>query len=362
LKYSGFFCVLIGRRNNPKDQLIQERTDDMKTTIRISAAVLLVLMLCAAFAGCKKAYEKPEPQVAIPDLPQSGSGVRLKELTFVNSVWMDFQKPRCVKVLHAEPVEADIAFVRELAEKAGMTEDTVTKVVENDDTITFTNDKGASMIVFKASGSISISLPGEETAAANEPAVSMAEIEYINAARAWLENAGLLSEDYLEKEPRVGDNEIVAKLVEGKYVSYPTLKTVTFMFRDYGGIEVGGVAPRISVDLTLEGKVVSVSKIQRSFSDYLSFSDTASPEEAAERLENGEGVFYVSGEVGESGIINKIELKYYNRDVMDDTPYVVPVYVFSGTSGEGEFTAVVTALLSENYVLEQPAGTAPAEG
>lgn len=335
----------------------------MKTTIKISAAVLLVLMLCAIFGGCKKNNEKPAPQVAVPDLPQSGFGARIEELYFDPSVLMRFQKPNMVHVLHARPVEADIASVRELAKKIGMTEDTVTTVLDDENTITFRNDRGSSIIVFKASGSISIGFPEEDSAdSLNEPAVAMADFEYKNSAREWLESAGLLSEEYLEKDPVVADNGIVTRMIDGKAVSYPTLKTVTFMFHDYEGIEIGGVAPRIIVDLTLAGKVVSVSKIQRDFSQALTFSKIASPEEAAERLKNGEGVFYVSGDVGESGEINKIEIKYYNREVMDDTPYVVPVYVFSGTSGEGEFTAVVTALSSENYVIEQSEESASAEG
>lgn len=326
----------------------------MKHVAKSIAVIMLICLLGAIFAGCRQDPNEPAAPaeaITIPDIPPSGSGIRIGELAFAEGLKTDAAE-KTVKVYRAEPVEIGAEYVSSLAEKVGIAEGTIS---ENESTIVFAGSDGASVMAFKASGSVFIhfveeGLPGDDSDAA-------ADTEYLNKAKAWLENAGLLTEDYLEKEPTVCDNGIVTKMVDGSPASYPTLKTVTFMFRDLDGIEVGGVSPRITVDLSLDGKVVSATKIQRKFTVFAGGYKLASLEEAKERLENGEGAFYIEDEVQQSGVINEVSLQFYNREVADSSPYLVPVYVFKGTSGDTEFTAVVTALSADSYNIEQP-GTA----
>ncbi|MBQ3849004.1 MAG: hypothetical protein II747_00975 [Clostridia bacterium] len=46
-----------------------------------------------------------------------------------------------------------------------------------------------------------------------------------------------------------------------------------------------------------------------------------------------------------------MKLAYYNTDVMDDCPYLLPVYIFEGTSEGSQFTAMVYALEEDCYTV-----------
>ena len=58
-----------------------------------------------------------------------------------------------------------------------------------------------------------------------------------------------------------------------------------------------------------------------------------------------------SDNAGQKGIIENVKLAYYNTDVMDDCPYLLPVYIFEGTSEGSQFTAMVYALEEDCYTV-----------
>ncbi|MBR6006985.1 MAG: hypothetical protein IK064_05095 [Clostridia bacterium] len=309
--------------------------------------LFITVLICAAAAvllvGCTK---KAGPHIDVDELPGSGSDVLIRELTFSE----DFD-PSGIKdtamIYKAYPVEVTEEYIVSLAEKMQMSDSTV-----NDDgqSLRVSDGKGNSIVVFKASGSIFCSFSDRAAIVDSELEALYTDEEYCAAAREWIESAGLLTDEYDVEDVRIADNGFVTKTVGEKEERYPTLKTVTYMRRDLDGLGFSGAAPRIIVDLSLDGKVVGVTKLQRAFEPFEEYPLTEI-ENAVRKLENGEGVFYRSGNTSDTGVIDSAELMYYNREAMDSSTYLIPVYVLHGTSGEGQFTAVVIAVDENCYTV-----------
>ena len=109
------------------------------------------------------------------------------------------------------------------------------------------------------------------------------------------------------------------------------------MYKDLNGIEVNGVAPRIVVDVSLDGDIVSVTKIQRQYQTFRAFP-SLKLDKAVENLVNGIGTIYTSGDVDNRGTVKTARLVYYNMEVMDASLFN-PVLFLKGNS-EREFFAV----------------------
>ena len=281
------------------------------------------------------------PKLEIAPLHETGAEGTFTRFTFAPDAAIS---PRAnAMIYNASPAAVGEDTILLLAEKLGMEDYSVTRDAGGA-LVSVSDGKGNSVLVME--GSVSCSKAGESSAA--EPKEGPSDAECISIARGWLEGTGLLTDDYLTKAPQVAENGFVTKMVNGSEVSFPTLKTVTFMYMDLDGLEVNGVAPRIIVDISLEGEVVSVDKIQREFTEYIRYP-LITTEEARRNLENGVGVLYCSGETGAEGVITSVRPAYYNPEVGADCRYLCPVYVFEGESGEGRFTAITYALSWEYY-------------
>ncbi|MBR3459816.1 MAG: hypothetical protein IKH21_03375 [Clostridia bacterium] len=257
-------------------------------------------------------------------------------------------KKKSAFVFETAAVNIDEEYVNLIEKNIGFGKCTIT---DNDKTMCILDDKGNSIMVFKASGSMTYSAPDEGDMLFNEAASPFSDEEYKRIADDWLSHTGLLTDEYTEKDAVVADNGFVTKTDDdGTEHTYPTFKTVTYPFHDLEGIEVGGVAPRIAVDVTLDGRIKNVVKIQREYKPLAEYP-LQSIEKAIQKLKDGEGVFYVSDNAGQKGIIENVKLAYYNTDVMDDCPYLLPVYIFEGTSEGSQFTAMVYALEEDCYTV-----------
>jgi hypothetical protein len=171
----------------------------------------------------------------------------------------------------------------------------------------------------------------------------MTNEQYEKIAYDWIVNAGLFSDDYLSIGT-LNENGFIRKTDEnGKEVSYPTVMTVQFQHKPIEGIEIGGVAPRFVVDVGLDGKVLSATKIQRSFKPLMKYP-IISVDRALEELVKGNGTIYNVYDLNLNGIVNNVKLVYYNMEVTANAKVLLPVYVVSGTCESGDFTAVTYAL------------------
>lgn len=308
--------------------------------------LMLALLMLLTVCSCSMKGEKQELQrFDIEKLPPSGSEANLSKVSLAPGFDASTIQTSAM-VYKTSPVEISREEIITLAELLGISE---INIVENDISTSISDGTGNMVIVFNASGSIGCCLSEERNAASiAKEAEMLSNDEYISIARAWLNAAGMLSDEYLEKEIQITDNDFLITIDEkGEEVSIPVLKTVVFMYRDLDGIEINGVAPRIIVDLSIDGKVVSVDKIQREFTPFDRYP-LISIEEAIDKIENNDCVIYSSGILDDSGIIESCKLFYYNREVADDYEYLIPVFAFYGTSGEEQFTAVVIAV-DDNY-------------
>lgn len=310
-------------------------------------AIIMVGLLCL-MTGCSMNRQVQLPVLNLEALPPSGSNTIIGELSLDKKLNTDIERDSAM-VFETSTVEVSVDEVLSLKNKLGLGDCTF---FDNDKTMGVSDGKGNSIIVFKASGSIVYSSEEENNLILSETEAVYSNEQYIKIANEWLESLGMLTDGYNEKDPTIADNGLVTKTgADGKDYFYPTLKTVTYMYRDLFGVEVSGVAPRIIVDISLDGKVVSATKIQR---EYIPLDEypLCSIEDAVSKLENGEGVFYFSDVAGSFGVIESVELSYYNTEVMDECPYLVPVYIFKGSSGGTEISAIVFALEDECYTVK----------
>lgn len=306
---------------------------------------LICVILCLAMlSGCIQQTGVHDVRLNVSGLPSSGSIISFEEINLATDK-MTAMDDDSIMVYSAMPVNVTKDEIAALAEYAGINEYDIT---ENKQTLSLKDVSGNSIIVFKASGSIQCSFSKEKELEEIEQAAIYSDDAYIEIAELWLNSTGLLSKDYQTKKAVIKDNGFITKtLNNGQEYVYPTVKTIEFIYKDLNGIEVNGVAPRIVVDVSLNGDIVSVIKIQRQYQTFREFP-ALKLDKAVENIVNGIGTIYTNGDVNSRGTVKTARLVYYNMEVMDASPYLIPVYVFEGHSGKGEFIAVTYAI-DEQY-------------
>ena len=307
-------------------------------------SLIYVILCLAMLSGCIQHTEVDNVLLNVSRLPSSGSRISFEkiDLEIDKITAMDEES---IMVYSAMPVKVTKDEITAIAEYAGINE---YGLIDNQQTLSLKDMSGNAIIVFKASGSIQCSFSKEKELGEIEQTVKYSDDVYIEMAERWLSSTGLLSEDYQTKKPIIKDNGFITKTLDnGQEYAYPTVKTVEFMYKDLNGIEVNGVAPRIVVDVSLDGDIVSVTKIQRQYQTFRAFP-SLKLDKAIENLVNGIGTIYTSGDVDNRGTVKTARLVYYNMEVMDASPYLIPVYVFEGHSGRGDFIAVTYAI-DEQY-------------
>ena len=291
-------------------------------------------------------FETPEPLPRLVLAPIAPSGSEGVITGFSLSPDAAISRSDEVMIFRTYPAAVPEELIEKLAEKLGM-EAYEIKLDENGVPASVTDEKGNSIFVISESGTIACST-SKENESVHEPVELPSDEECIRIAREWIDDLGSLTQDHTTKEPLVGDNDFVTKTVNGQTVRFPTKKTVTFMYKDLDGLEVNGVAPRIIVDISPKGEVVSVMMIRRDFLEYRRYP-VISPEEALKNIQNGVGAVYCTGKPGGEGTVTSVRLAYYNPEAATEPEYLYPVYIFEGESGEGSFTAVTYALSEEYY-------------
>lgn len=310
--------------------------------LQIAACFIAVLAIATVLPHMLK--KNDNISLVFENIPPSGSDACLNEITLADNLELiNIKESAIVYSASAEIINSN--DVDQLKKLMGLDE---YPIVDEKQTYSISDGMGKSIVIFKSSGSLVCSYSERDNLSIDEMKAAYKDEEFIDIAREWLESSGLLSEEFLEKDTLISDNGFIVKTVDGKENTFPTLKTIVYKYHNLDGVEVGGVAPRIVVDIALNGKIVSVSKIQRHFEPYSEYA-LISIDEAVNKLEQNKGVFYLSGETSDIGTVESVELAYYNREVMDDCPYLIPVYVFRGTSGKGQFTGVVIALKDSDY-------------
>ena len=312
------------------------------------AAVILFCFIMLSLFGCTVSPKTSLAVLEVNKLPLSDSDLRISELEINQNAGSDLIS-RSAMVFETSAADVDEEYLNLFKKSIGFGECTMT---DDDEAMSITDDKGNFLTVFKASGTITYySTPEGGDTPVDESSELLSDEEYMRIASDWLSHTGLLTDEYTEKDAVVADNGFVTKTDDdGTEHTYPTFKTVTYPFYDLEGIEVGGVAPRIAVDVTLDGRIKNVVKIQREYKPLAEYP-LQSIEKAIRKLKDGEGVFCVSDNAGQKGIIENVKLAYYNTDVMDDCPYLLPVYIFEGTSEGSQFTAMVYALEEDCYTV-----------
>lgn len=305
-----------------------------------SKAVLCAVLCLLLFVGCAKVSIAPQGQLAVYPVPAAGSPAIFHELSIeLGDGGNQFGAE--VMIYAASAVALSTDEVESLAAYMNMRN---YRISRNRQVLSLSDAEGNSITVFKASGSIQCSCPAQAHAEETPLKAALSDEECIALAESWLAGAGLLTSEYRQKQVVIQENGwIVQTLDDGTEVRTPTVKTVEFMFHDLSGLEVGGVAPRITVDIALGGEVVSVFKIQRSFTEFKKVS-LLGVERAAENLIAGIGVIYAGDGHDGRGVITSAKLAYYNTNVADASPYLVPVYIFEGESNGEAFTAVTYAI------------------
>lgn len=290
--------------------------------------------------------ETEEPLSRLVLAPIAPSGAENGITSFTLSPDAAISSADSAMIWRAYPAAVPEELIERLAEKLGMGDHEI-KYDENGVPQTVTDGRGNSIFVLSESGTIACSA-SKENEAVHDPVELPSDDECIRIAREWIAGLGSLTEDYTTKAPLVGENDFVTKQIDGQAVRFPTIKTVTFMYKDLDELEVNGVAPRIIVDISHDGEVISVMIIRREFLEYRRYP-VITPEEAMKNIRNGVGAVYCTGETGGEGIVTSVRLAYYNPEAAAESEYLYPVYIFEGKSGEGSFTAVTYAMPGEYY-------------
>lgn len=311
--------------------------------------VWVILLCLMVLSGCVQQTDLSDDVLLnVSRLPPSGSNDFFDEI----NVAMDkttVSDNDSVMIYSAMPVSVTEGEVIALAEYAGIKEYDIT---ENEQTLSLKDMSGNSIIVFKASGSIQCSFAKEEELGEIEQTAEYSDDGYSEIAELWLKGASLLSKEYQTKKATIKDNGFITKVSDnGQEYIYPTVKTIEFMYQDLNGIEVNGVAPRIVVDVSFDGDIVSVMKIQRQYQTFKNFP-LLKLDKAVENIVGGIGTVYTNGEVDKSATVKTAKLVYYNMEIMDASPYLIPVYVFEGYSGRGEFVATTYAIDEQYFSFE----------
>lgn len=306
--------------------------------------ILTMLFVIGLIAGC--AQKADLPKLTADAIPPAGSSSSFESLVLDSHAKVAKELDE-VMVYTCMPVQVSKAQTDGIAKTMGLV---VEKQEDREGYSIFADGKGNAIIVYRASGSISCNLDALDRSTAEFKGELLSEEEYKHIALQWIKDAGLFS-DELSEVASVYENGFIEATKDGKEYTYPTEMTVVFYHKPLEGIEVSGVAPRIVVSLDLEGRIMSVQKIQRAFKSLQRYPIKPATQ-AVEDILFGKGTVYGPGSAKLNGRIMEVNIVYYNHDAMTAQQTLLPVYVFKGTCEDGEFTAVVHAV-EANYLSDE---------
>jgi len=138
---------------------------------------------------------------------------------------------------------------------------------------------------------------------------------------------------------------------------WPTFTGVLYT-RNLMGLPVIGDGDRIAINLGENGELLEIYKIWR----HLEYTGTnvsiISPQQAVEKLQNGESIHHV---MSDSGIvITNITLGFYEKSRTDPQIFLEPVWIFSGTTQSGDrISLYVYARQFSNFTATPTSGKVP---
>lgn len=316
----------------------------MKTSVLICILLCFVMLM----SGCANTSLLAVGELAGIGIPNRTSG-SFEELT-IEASEIAGKKSESIMIYATYPVPVSESDLKAMAAYMQIEDYTISDTPAS---LHLHDQKGNAIGVFKDTGSIHFSSSEEDKLGDEYTGEVLTDEEYIRIVQDWLEGTGLLSPEYTKKAPKIYDNGIITKTSDdGQEYQYPTVKTVVFPYQGLDGIEVNGVAPRMLADISLDGKVVSVTKIQCGFKQYKE-CPLISIEESVKALLVGYGSIDGLEKQNARGTIQSARLAYYHTN--DDAPFLLPVYIFEGESDGKPFTVYAYAIGLKYFTFEDGA-------
>lgn len=306
--------------------------------IVLALVTMLSISSCASFNTDK---------LLVEGLPQPGAIYNINEVRC--DVETDF--PNEVMVYKIVPYKYDEKELISITSSLNMEGE-----INTEDTFYYLRDDDRTFAIDKITGSydyVTTQSTEDSTKAIDE---SKPNSYYIDIANTFIENANI-NEYRTFKEPTVYDFMKIEYIDQEtqKMVTVTTQKAVQYLHKDLNGMEISGVAPRLTIAINSNGNIVNMLNPWGFYEEYNTYPIILLNEAVSIIANNDKSKSSILGaSTDDSIIIDDAKLVYFSPADYEKSKYLVPYYLLEGINKDNEqISAFVCAVSDDNLSISE---------